>query len=46
MFAFSDVLNLFAHELAGLSRRGFTFSRILVSALNGTFFGHTRLLPD
>lgn len=46
VFAFSDVLNLFAHEFAGLSGMGFPFPGILMSALNGTFFGHTRLLLD
>lgn len=46
MFPFSNVLNLFAHELAGLGGRRFTLSSILVSALNRTFFRHTRLLPN
>ena len=45
VFAFPDVLNLFAHELAGLGRGGFTFPSVFVSALNGAFLGHTRLLP-
>jgi hypothetical protein len=42
MLAFSDMLHFFAHELARLSGRGFTFALIFTRPFNCFFFWHTR----
>src|SRR5437764_11723624 len=42
MFAFADMLHLFANELAGLGRRRFPFALIFAGALEGFFFWHTK----
>lgn len=40
MFAFSHVVDLFAHEFARLRARRLTFPSIFSSSFDGSFFGH------
>ncbi len=43
MFSFSDVLDLFAHELAGLRRRRFSLGLVASGTFNRFFFRHRNL---
>jgi len=40
MLAFANVVHLFTHEFAGLSRWRLAFAGILLRALQSLFFGH------
>ena len=43
MFAFSDVLDFFTYELAGLGRGSFPFALFAPRSSNGFLFGHGAL---
>lgn len=40
VFAFANVLHLFAHKLTGLRARSFAFARVATRAFDGPFFRH------
>jgi hypothetical protein len=44
MLSFSNMLHFFAHELARLSRRGFTFPFVFTRPFNWFFFWHTKIV--
>jgi hypothetical protein len=46
MLSFSNMLHFFAHELARLSRRGFTFPFVFTRPFNWFFFWHTKIVTQ
>lgn len=46
MFPFTNVMHLFANELAGLSTRRLAFAGVFARTFHSLFFRHTYLLRE